>query len=50
MEAIEIVDRVLKMTERVLNPAAHDAITPLYEDEVRNALRLIERLGKVLVK
>ena len=48
MEAVETLDRVLEMTERVLNPAAHGAVTPLYEDEVHRATRLIERLEKVL--
>ena len=48
MEAVETLDRVLEMTERVLNPAAHGAVIPLYEDEVHRATRLIERLEKVL--
>lgn len=49
MEAVEAVDRVLEMTERVLNPASHCNTTPLYEEEVRHAKRLIDRLEKVLV-
>jgi energy-coupling factor transporter ATP-binding protein EcfA2 len=48
MEAIEAVDRVLEMTERVLNPASHGSAVPLYEAEVRCAKRLIERLEQVL--
>ena len=48
MEAVESVDRVLEMTERVLNPASHGITTPLYEEEVRRAKRLIERLEQVL--
>ena len=48
MEAVEAVDRVLEMTERVLNPASHGHITPLYEEEVRRAKRLIDRLEEVL--
>ena len=48
MEAVEAVDRVLEMTERVLNPASHGSATPLYEEEVRRAKRLIERLEQVL--
>ncbi|PPA91129.1 AAA family ATPase [Pseudomonas aeruginosa] len=48
MEAVEAVDRVLEMTERVLNPASHGNTTPLYEEEVRRAKRLIERLEQVL--
>lgn len=48
MEAVEAVDRVLEMTERVLNPASHGNATPLYEEEVRRAKKLIDRLEQVL--
>lgn len=48
MEAVEAVDRVLEMTERVLNPASHGNTAPLYEEEVRRAKKLIDRLEKVL--
>lgn len=48
MEAVEAVDRVLEMTERVLNPATHGNTTPLYEEEVRRAKKLIDRLEQVL--
>lgn len=48
MEAVEALDRVLEMTERVLNPASHGGSTPLYEEEVRRAKRLIDRLEQVL--
>lgn len=48
MEAVEAVDRVLEMTERVLNPASHGNTTPLYAEEVRRAKRLIDRLETVL--
>jgi hypothetical protein len=50
MEAVEAVDRVLEMTERVLNPASHGSATPLYEEEVRRAKKLIIRLEQVLLK
>lgn len=50
MEAVEAVDRVLEMTERVLNPASHGSATPLYEEEVRRAKKLILRLEQVLLK
>ena len=43
-----LIDDVLHMTERVLNPASHGNTTPLYEEEVRRAKRLIDRLEKVL--
>ena len=48
MDAVEAIDRVMEMTERVLNPASHSNISPLYEDEVRRAMQVIERLEKVL--
>jgi len=48
MEAVDAVDRVLEMTQRVLNPASHSNVAPLYEEEVRRAKRLIERLEQVL--
>ena len=48
METIEVVDRVLAMTDRVLNPAAHGSSTPLYQEEVKKALVLIDRLEKCL--
>lgn len=48
METVEAVDRVLQMTDRVLNPASHGSATPLYEEEVRRAKRLIDRLEQVL--
>lgn len=48
METIDAVDRVLAMTDRVLNPAAHGSSVPLYEEEVRKALTLIDRLEKCL--
>jgi hypothetical protein len=48
VEAVETLDRVLEMTERVLNPAAHGAVTPLYDAEVQQAKRLIDRLEKLL--
>jgi energy-coupling factor transporter ATP-binding protein EcfA2 len=50
MEAVETVDSVLEMTERVLNPAAHGNTTPLYEEEVRRAKKLIDRLEQVLLE
>jgi energy-coupling factor transporter ATP-binding protein EcfA2 len=48
METVEAVDRVLEMTERVLNPASHGNTTPLYEEEVRRAMLVIEQLVQVL--
>jgi ATPase subunit of ABC transporter with duplicated ATPase domains len=48
MDAVEVVDRVLEMTPRVLNPASHGSSTPLYEEEVRRAMDLITQLEQVL--
>lgn len=50
METIEVVDRVLAMTDRVLNPAAHGNTVPLYQEEVQKALRLIARLESCLTQ
>ena len=47
---IELIDKVIRMKDRVLNPAAHDGSPPLYQKEVEKALRLIERLHTVLNK
>lgn len=48
MEGVDAVDRVLEMTERVLNPASHGNTAPLYEEEVRRAMQAIEQLVQVL--
>lgn len=48
MDNVKLVDEVLKITERVLNPGAHDGDAPLYEHEVKNALDAIAKLEKCL--
>jgi len=48
LEAVVTIDSVLRMKDRVLNPAVHWGETPLYEAEVKKALTLIERLEKLL--
>ena len=45
---INILDRILKMTERILNPASHWGEPALYKAEVKKALTLINRLEKCL--
>jgi energy-coupling factor transporter ATP-binding protein EcfA2 len=50
LEAIDILDTVIQMKDRVLNPAAHWAETPLYNAEVKKALTLIARLEAKLLK
>ena len=39
---------LLKMTERVLNPASLGITTPLYQEEVRRAMEVIQQLVHVL--
>ena len=46
---LAVLDRILKMTERVLNPASHWGEPALYVAEVRKALTLINRLENCLV-
>ena len=48
LEAIETLDAILRMTDRVLNPAAHWGDAPLYQAELDKALKLVARLEKIL--
>jgi ABC-type dipeptide/oligopeptide/nickel transport system ATPase subunit len=48
MESINLLEKLLGMTSRVLNPAAHAGAEPIYEHEVRKAQRLIEKLESKL--
>lgn len=48
VENAHLIDDVLRMTERVLNPAAHAVALPLYQKEVADALVLIAKLEKCL--
>ncbi len=50
LESVEIIDQVIRMKDRVLNPASHWNETPLYKAEVKKALKLIQRLEKVLLR
>jgi hypothetical protein len=50
LEAIDVLDAVIQMKDRVLNPAAHWAETPLYTAEVNKALTLVERLKAKLLQ
>jgi len=47
-KAVETLDAVIRMKDRVLNPAAHWNDTPLYDAELRKALTLVSRLEKCL--
>lgn len=46
--AMETIDAVIRMKDRVLNPAAHWGEAPLYQAELDKALKLIARLEQVL--
>ncbi len=48
LQTIEILDAILRMTDRVLNPAAHWGEPALYDAEVRKALSLINRLEQCI--
>ncbi len=48
LEAMEAVDAIIRMKDRVLNPAAHWNETPLYDREVRKALRLVSEFERKL--
>ena len=50
LNTVEVIDQVLRMKDRVLNPASHWNETPLYQAEVQKALKLVERLESVLLK
>jgi ABC-type Mn2+/Zn2+ transport system ATPase subunit len=50
MKMIKIIERLEKATARVLNPAAHGNFPPLYEQEVRKAMKLIERFEEAVMK
>ncbi|MCU7960322.1 MAG: ATP-binding protein [gamma proteobacterium symbiont of Bathyaustriella thionipta] len=47
-QAMETIDAVIRMKDRVLNPAAHWGEAPLYQAELDKALKLVARLEKVL--
>jgi len=47
-QAMETIDAVIRMKDRVLNPAAHWGEAPLYQAELDKALKLVARLENVL--
>ena len=47
-KAMETIDAVIRMKDRVLNPAAHWGEAPLYQVELDKALKLVSRLEQVL--
>lgn len=49
LESIDALDAVLDMKDRVLNPAAHWDETPLYDAEVKKALKLIAKFERKLL-
>lgn len=48
-KAMQTIDAVIRMKDRVLNPAAHWGEAPLYQAELDKALKLISRLQQVLI-
>ena len=48
IENVKVIDDILASTERVLNPGSHGGATPLYKEEVRQALELVKKLEKCL--
>ena len=48
IENAKVIDDVLATTERVLNPGSHAGDAPLYKEEVRQALELVNKLEKCL--
>ena len=48
LEAIKTLDAILRMTDRVLNPAAHWGEPALYDTELQKALTLIRRLENLV--
>ncbi len=45
IDKLELLDQLLGMTDRVLNPAAHGNESPLYEDEIQKALVIVRQFG-----
>jgi hypothetical protein len=47
MDTLALVDALLDMTNRVLNPAAHGNEVPLYQEEVERALAIVRQFGSI---
>lgn len=47
MDTLALVDDLLAMTNRVLNPAAHGNEVPLYQEEVERALAIVRQFGSI---
>lgn len=48
-KAMQTIDAVIRMKDRVLNPTAHWGEAPLYQAELDKALKLVNRLEQVLI-
>ena len=46
LETIQILDEILSMTDRVLNPASHWGEPELHESEIKKAVELIKRFER----
>lgn len=47
IDTLELLDQLLSITDRVLNPAAHGNEAPLYEDEVEKAVAIVRQFGAI---
>lgn len=45
IDTLDLVDKLLAMTNHVLNPAGHGNEAPLYEEEVAKALDIVRQFG-----
>jgi len=48
LRRIDVLDKILTCTSRVLNPAAHGGDPPIYEKEVEEALELVKQLESIV--
>lgn len=46
--AVKLLDEVKKMKDRILNPASHAGVTPLYSKEAEDAIKTIAALQQAL--
>jgi hypothetical protein len=48
LRRIDVLDKILARTSRVLNPAAHGGDPPIYEEEVEDALILVKQRESIV--
>lgn len=49
-EEIQIFDELKRIKDRVLNPSSHNSEAPIFEQEVQEAINLVDRLKQFLEK